>query len=144
MRAVTVVVASEIEELHIQISGRPEQRAVQAFAPNSTDQPFNEWVRERHVQDGLDFFHVENPKIPLPLVEPIQGIMVRTDVCRRSVVARRSIEYSAQPHTVHDTAMHTEAHDATRALVHHHEHPVGAKNERFAPKRSTLHKLSFA
>jgi hypothetical protein len=38
MRSVTVVVALEIEELHLQISGRPEQRAVQVFAPNGADQ----------------------------------------------------------------------------------------------------------
>jgi hypothetical protein len=76
MRSVTVVVALEIEELHLQISGRPEQGAIQAFAPNGADEPFNERMRERHVRDGLDFFHVEYSKIPLPLVEPIQRIMV--------------------------------------------------------------------
>src|SRR5438128_263573 len=54
MRPVTVVVALEIEELHLHISGRPEQRAVQAFAAYRADQPFHEWMRERHVRDGLD------------------------------------------------------------------------------------------
>src|SRR5262249_307365 len=55
MRAETVVVALEIEELHLQIAGRPEQGAVQAFAPDGADQPFNKWMRERHVRDGLHF-----------------------------------------------------------------------------------------
>jgi hypothetical protein len=76
MRSMAVIVMLEIEELHLQIRGRPEQGTVQTFAPNGADQPFNEWVRERHVRDGLDFLHVENPKIPLPLVEPIQGIVI--------------------------------------------------------------------
>jgi hypothetical protein len=40
MRAVTVVVALEIEELHFQIGGRPEQGAIQTFA-DGADQPFN-------------------------------------------------------------------------------------------------------
>jgi hypothetical protein len=44
MRAVTVVVALEIEQLLLQIGGRPEKGAVQAFAPYGADQPFNEWV----------------------------------------------------------------------------------------------------
>ena len=37
MRAVTVVVALEIEKLHLQIGGRPEQRAIQALAPDGAD-----------------------------------------------------------------------------------------------------------
>jgi hypothetical protein len=47
MRAVTVVVALEIEELHLQIGGRPKHGAVQAFAPYGADQSFNERLRER-------------------------------------------------------------------------------------------------
>jgi hypothetical protein len=38
----TVVVALEIEEFHLQIGGRPEQGAVQAFAAYGADQPFDE------------------------------------------------------------------------------------------------------
>jgi hypothetical protein len=44
MPAMTVVVALEIKELHLQISGRPEQSVIQAFAPNGADQPFDEWM----------------------------------------------------------------------------------------------------
>jgi hypothetical protein len=80
MRAVTVVIALEIEKLPLQIGGRPEQGAVQAFASDGADQPFNIWMRERRVRDRLDFLHVKDPKIPLPLAEPIQRVMVRTDV----------------------------------------------------------------
>ena len=31
-------------ELHLQISGRPDQRVVQAFATNGADQSFKEWM----------------------------------------------------------------------------------------------------
>ena len=44
MGSITVVVALEIDELHLQISSRPEWGTVQAFAPNRADQPFNEWM----------------------------------------------------------------------------------------------------
>ena len=53
VRAMTVIVPLEIKELHLQISGRPEERAVKTFAPNSADQPFDEWMRERHVRHRL-------------------------------------------------------------------------------------------
>src|SRR5207245_7924550 len=61
MRAMTVVVALEIEELHLQIRCRPEQGAVQTLTPNGSNEPFNEGMREWHVRDGLDVFDVENP-----------------------------------------------------------------------------------
>jgi hypothetical protein len=73
MRAMAVIVILEIEELPLQISGRPEEGAIQAFAPNGANQPFNEWMRERHVRNGLDGLDVEDPQIRLPLMEPIQG-----------------------------------------------------------------------
>jgi hypothetical protein len=109
MRAMTVIVTLEIEELLLQINNRLEEGTVQTFAPSGANQPFNEWMRERHVRDGLDFFHVEYPQIRLPLVEPIQGIMARADVCRRGVEASRSIEHPAQPHAINDAAMHATA-----------------------------------
>jgi len=135
MRAMTVVVPLEIKELHLQISGRPEERAVETFAPNGSNQAFDEWMRERHVRHRLDGFHVEDSQIRLPLVEPIQGIMVRAEVCRRRVASSGSIEHPAQPHAVNDAAMHAKAHDAPRTLVHHDEHPVCAQSSRFASKQ---------
>src|SRR5713226_8981372 len=46
MRSMAVIVTLEIEELHLQIRGRPEQGAVQTFAPNRANQPFNEGMGE--------------------------------------------------------------------------------------------------
>jgi hypothetical protein len=44
MRAMTVIVLLEIEELRLQISRRPEEGAVQTFAPNGANQSFHEGV----------------------------------------------------------------------------------------------------
>ena len=54
----------KIEELHLEIGSGPEQRAVQAFALDGADQPFNIGMRRRRVRNGLDFFHIEDPQIP--------------------------------------------------------------------------------
>jgi hypothetical protein len=51
------------------------------------------------------------------------------------MAASRSIEHPAQPYAIDDAAMHAKAHDATRALVHHDEHPVCAQDGRFASKQ---------
>src|SRR5262249_3980963 len=135
MRAVTVVIALELEELHLQIGRRPEERAVQAFAPDAADQPLDEWMREWRVRDSLDFGHVENPQIPLPLLEPIQRVMVGADVGWRCLAARRAIEHAAQPDAVHDAAMHAKPHDAMRAVVHHDEYPMGPQDRRLAAEQ---------
>ena len=92
MRSMAVIVPLEIEELHLQIRGRPEQRAVETFASNGANQPFHEGMRERHERHGLDVLHVQNSQIRPPLVEPIQGIMVRAQVLRRGLASSRSIE----------------------------------------------------
>jgi hypothetical protein len=135
MCAVTVIVPLEIEELYLEISGRPEEGAVHTFALNRANQPFNEGMREWRVRHRLDFFHVEDSQIRLPLVEPIQGIMVRADVCRRGLASSRSIEHPAQPEAIHVAAMHAKADDATCALIHHYENPMRAEHGRFATKQ---------
>jgi hypothetical protein len=61
--------------------------------------------------------------------------MVRVEVGRRGVAARGSVEHSTQPYAIHDAAVNAEAHDATRELVHHHEHPVCAQDGRIASKQ---------
>src|SRR5262245_40963790 len=119
MRSVAVVITLEIEKLQLQINGRPEQGAVEAFASDGADQPFNTWMRERSVGNRLDFLDVQDPQIPLPLAEPIQRIMVRADVGWRRLAMRRSIEHAAQRDAVDYAAMHAKVHDAARELVHH-------------------------
>jgi hypothetical protein len=76
MRTMTVVVPLEFEELHLEVSSRPEQSPIQTLAANSADQPFNERMREWHVRHGFDVRHVKDSQIGLPSVEPIQRIMV--------------------------------------------------------------------
>lgn len=71
----------------------------------------------------LILLHVEDPKVPLPLMEPIQRMMVRADVCRRDVTAHRSIEHPAQRPTINHAALHAKAHNPTRAVVHHDRGP---------------------
>src|SRR5262249_5526945 len=77
----------------------------------------------------------KNPQIPLPLLEPIQRVMVRADVAWRRLAARRAIEHAAQPDAVHDAAMHATPHDATRAVVHHDEYPMGPQDRRLAAEQ---------
>ena len=60
------------------------------------------------------------------------------------VPVRRALEPPAQPDAIHDAAMHAKARDATRTVVHHHEHPVCPHDRRFASNKSRLQRLSLA
>ena len=60
--------------------------------------------------------------------------MIRAEI-PRSLASHRSIEHPAQPGAINDAAMHAKAHDATRALIHHDEHPVCAQHGRLPSKQ---------
>jgi hypothetical protein len=68
-------------------------------------------------------------------MESVQRIMIRAEVRRRRFATHRSIEHAAQRDAIHDAAVHAKAHDATRALIHHDQHPVCVEDGRFAAKQ---------
>jgi hypothetical protein len=89
MRAMLVGVLLELDELPLEISGRPEQHAIQTFAPYGPNQPFDDRMGARHVRHRLDFPDIEVPQIRPPLMKPVQRIMVRTEVGGRRLAAGR-------------------------------------------------------
>ena len=58
-------------------------------------------------------------------MEPIQRIMIRTEVFGQTFSADRSMEHAAQRYSVHGTAVNAKPDDATRELVHHNQNPMG-------------------
>jgi hypothetical protein len=76
MRAIPVEVALELDELHLKVSGRPEQRAIQALASNGPNQTLDEGMRARRVGHTLDFFDIEDAQIRLRSVELSQPIVI--------------------------------------------------------------------
>ena len=71
--AMTVKVTLEIKELQLQIISRPEQRAVETFAADRADQPFDKWMRQWRVRHRLDGFHVKDSQIRLPIDGNTEG-----------------------------------------------------------------------
>jgi hypothetical protein len=58
-------------------------------------------------------------------MEPIQRIMIQTEVFGQTLSANRSMEHAAQRCSVHGTAVNAKPDDATRELVHHNQNPMG-------------------
>jgi hypothetical protein len=92
MRAMLVVVLLELNELALEICSGPEQHAIQTFAPDGPNQPLDDRMGTRHVRHRLDFSDVEDPQVRLPLMKPVQRIMVRTEVRWQQLAARCVIE----------------------------------------------------
>ena len=77
-----VEVGPEIEQLVFEICRCPEQRVIQVLASKGADEPFHEWMGQGNVGDGLDSCHLQYPWIGMPLLEPVEWIVVGTEVLR--------------------------------------------------------------
>ena len=131
-----VEVGSEIEQLVFEIRTRPEQRAIQTLPPYRSDQPLHKRMGQRNVGDGLDFGHLQDAQIGLPLVEPIKRIMVGAEVFRhRAVPSKGSVEHPAECDTIDRSSLDAESNDPARVLIHDDENPVGPQRRRFAPEQ---------
>ena len=98
MGSMPIIVMLEIAQFRLQIGRCPEYSPVEILASNRTDQSFYERMGERHIGNGFDFRNLKYPQSGLPLVEPIQWIVIRAEVFRQTLPANRSIEGTEPPH----------------------------------------------
>jgi hypothetical protein len=131
-----VEVGPEIEQLVFEIGRRPEQRMIQILAPKGADEPFHEWMGQGDVGDGLDLCHLQYPQIGLPLVEPVEWIVVGAEVLRHpELPSNGAVEHPTECDTVDRARMGAEANDSARALIHDDQNPVGPQRCRLAPEQ---------
>src|SRR5438046_753906 len=83
---------------------------------------------------GLDFVDLQNPKVRRPPVRLEQRIMIGTEVSRYALPVNRGVKHAAYVGTRDGAAMHADADETTRELVHDHEHPVAPQHDRLAAK----------
>ena len=82
MRAMMVKIGFEIEQLDFEIGGCPEQATIQALSADGTDQPLHKGMGGRNVGHGLDFGHIQDSQVGLPLMKTIKRIVVGTEEFR--------------------------------------------------------------
>ena len=96
-----VEVGPEIEQLVFEVCRRPEQHVIQVFPPQRADQPFHEWMGQGNVGDGLDLCHLQYPQIGLPLVEPLERIIVGAEVVRHPALpSNGAVEHPTKCDTI--------------------------------------------
>ena len=140
-----VKVGPEIEQLDFEIGRCPEQRMIQILSAKGADQPLHKWMGQRNVGHGLDFGHLQDSQIGLPLVKTIKRIVVGAEVFRhRAVASNGVVEHSAKGDTIDRSGMHAKPNDAARVLIHDDQDPVGPQRCRLAPKEVHAPETVFA
>jgi hypothetical protein len=131
-----VVVGPEIQQSIFQIYTRPEQRMIQIFASNSTDEPFHERMGQGNVGDALDFSRIQDPQIGLPLVKLIKRIVVGAEVLwQPALPSNGAVEHATECDPIDRTGMDAEANDPARVLIHDDLDPVGPQRGRLAAEQ---------
>src|SRR4029077_10728760 len=89
-----------------------------------------------NVGDGLDFCHLEYPQIRLPLMEPIERIIVGAQVLRQPAMpSNGTVEHPTECDTIDLSRMDAEPNDAARVLIHDDQDPMGSQCCRLAPEQ---------
>src|SRR5262249_17860082 len=125
---------SERGKLPFQITGIPEQYMVEKFSPHRPYQALDEWVGQRHMRHRLDFVDLENPEVRPPTVRLEERVVIGTEMSRVALTMDGGVEHPAHVCARDYPAVHADADEATRKLVHDHEHPVGLEHDGFAAK----------
>ena len=136
MRAVPVEVIPKVEQLVFEISGCPEQCAVQILTSNCSDQPFHKWMRQWNVGYCFDFVHIQYSQIGLPSLKEKKRIMIGAEALRHSpAVANGMIEHAAECHAVDRSGLHPKAGAPARVLIHDNQNLVSPQRRRLATKQ---------
>jgi len=89
-----------------------------------------------NVGDGLDFCHLQDPQIGLPLVEPIERIVVGAEVVRQPALASNgAVEHPTERDTIDRSRMDAEPNDPARVLIHNDQNPVGPQRGRLTAEQ---------
>ena len=94
------------------------------------------------MRHGLVFVDLQNPKVRRPTVRLEQRIMIGTEMSRCPSTMTGGVEPAAEVNGVDRTAVHPDSDEATRELVHHHEHPVAPEHDGLAAKEIDAQRLS--
>ena len=86
------------------------------------------------MRHGLDFVDLQNPQVRRPLVCLEQRIVIGAEMSGHGLYVNSGVEHAADVGGRDGAATHADADEATRKLVHDHEHPVAPEHDRLASK----------
>jgi hypothetical protein len=75
---------AELAQLARQVHGVPEEYPIKVVTPDSSDQPFDERMRDRNGRNRLDLLDLEDAQVGEPAVESKQRVVVGTSDGRKA------------------------------------------------------------
>jgi hypothetical protein len=120
-----VEIGFELEQSAFEIGSCPEQCTIQALSAEGADQPLHKGMGQGNVGHGLDFGHIQDSQVGLPLMNAIKRIVVGTEVFRDGAVTSNGVvEHSAKGDTVDRAGLQAKPNDPARVLIHDDQYPV--------------------
>ena len=71
----------------------------------------------------LDFRDAEHTQVRLPLMKPIERIVIRTQIFGNTLTSNRLLKHPAKRPTTDDSSLNCKSGDAARVLSHNDQHP---------------------
>ena len=88
-------------------------------------------MRPGRARNCLNFRYVQNSKVRLPLMKPVQRIVIGADILRQTCTAYRLLEHSTECQAIDNSALDPESDDSPCVLVHDDQHPIRLQCDRF-------------
>ena len=92
-------------------------------------------MRPGSVRNRLNFPYVQNPKVRLPLMKPVQRIVIGADIFRQTCTSYRLLEHPAERQAIDDSTLDPESDDSACVLVHDDQHPIRLQGDRFTSEK---------
>ena len=83
----------------------------------------------------LHRFHVQDPQIGLPAVEPEQRIMIITEPRKQTLPGDGLVEHASERWPIDGNGLHPKAYDPAGKLIHDDQDPVGFEQDRFGSEQ---------
>src|ERR1035437_1347437 len=130
-----VVELFEQLQLSFQVICRPKEQMVQILPAEGLNEPFDKWMGPGNLGHRLHRFHVQDPQIGLPAVEPEQRIMIGTEPRRQPLLGNGLVEHAAERWPIDCCGLHPKADDPAGKLIHDDQDPVTLQQDRFGPEQ---------
>ena len=82
MGPVRVIEGLKVTQFLFQVRRGPEQHPIHELSSHCADQSFDKRMRQRHVRDTLHLGHPQDPQVGVPLVDPVQRVVVGAEARR--------------------------------------------------------------
>jgi len=92
-------------------------------------------MRPGSVRHGLNLPYIQNSKVRLPLMKPVQRVVIGAEIFRQTCTSYRLLEHPAERQAIDDSALDPESDDSACVLVHDNQHPICLQGHRFTAEQ---------